>query len=166
MSKLPERNPQAGFIRPKENVGYIVAYDDGQERPLISAHGFHLEPSDFSDLYLPALQFIDDAGNTHFISIATDGTLLVDNNRVVNLNDYYTKQETNGAFSLFRERIEDDFAKSDSVYSKTDIDKTFYKKQDVYNKKEVDDKAVLKAPNGTKYQLTVDNTGKLGTKKL
>ncbi|MBS0949512.1 hypothetical protein JK159_03850 [Weissella minor] len=166
MSKLPERNPQSGFIRPKENVGYIVAYDDGQERNLISAHGFHLESSDFSDLYLPALQFIDDVGKTHFISIATDGTLLVDNNSVVNLNDYYTKQETDGAFSLFRDHIEDDFAKSDSVYSKTDVDKNFYKKQDVYTKKESDARQLLVAPNKTKYLLTVDNSGKLGTKKV
>lgn len=129
MSKLPERNPQPGYIRPKENVGYIVAYDDGQERTLISAHGFHLESSDFNDLYLPALQFIDDAGKTHFISVTTDGTLLVDDSTVVNLNDYYTKQ-------------------------------------DVYSKKEIDDKALLRAPDGTKYQLTVDNAGKLGTQKI
>ena len=165
MSKIPERNPKSGYIRPKDNVGYIVAYDDGTERTLISAHGFHLEPSDFSDLYLPALQFIDDKENSHFISIATDGTLLVDNNSVVNLNDYYTKKDIETVFSLFRDRLYDSFVKTDSVYSKTDSDKTFSKKQEVYTKQEVDDRALIKAPNGTKYRLTVDNNGKLGTEK-
>lgn len=93
MSKLPERNLQSGYIRPKENVGYIVAYDDGQERTLISAHGFHLDPSDFSDLHLPAIQFIDDNGKNHVVSIESDGTLVVNGSNLVNLNDYYTKQE-------------------------------------------------------------------------
>ncbi|MBS0950060.1 hypothetical protein JK159_06755 [Weissella minor] len=168
MSNLPKR-PDIENHRARIGLdqydGLWITIDD-ELRQLVTPLGVHLEASDFSDLYLPGIQFIDDAGNSHFISIATDGTLLVDNNSVVNLNDYYTKKEVDGAFSLFRDHIEDGFVKPDSVYSKTDSDKTFSKKQEVYTKKEVDDRALLKAPNGTKYRLTVDNNGKLGTVKV
>lgn len=123
MSKLPDRNPSSGYIRPEEGVGYVIVNDDGTKRTIITAHGIHLNSSDFSDLYLPALLFTDETGLTHEVSINKQKQLLVDDVAVFNLEDNATRQA-------------------------------------------IGNQALLTAPDGSHYRLTVDNAGKLGTKKM
>lgn len=100
MSKLPNRNPSSGYIKPEEGVGYVISSDDGSKRTIITAHGFHLDSSDFSDLNLPALLFSDEFGNTHEISVDSKNMLLIDDKRLFDLNAYYTKQEVDNMMKL------------------------------------------------------------------
>ncbi|RRG18268.1 hypothetical protein D3P96_03005 [Weissella viridescens] len=100
MSKLPSRNPSSGYIKPEEGVGYVIASDNGAIRTIITAHGFNLDPADFSDLTLPALVFSDEMGHTHEISIDSKNMLLIDEEPMVDLDAYYTKKDVDNMLNL------------------------------------------------------------------
>ncbi len=92
MSKLPRRPPESGHIGLINGEG-LKAKSGTVERLIASSHGIHLAPEDFSDLFLPALKFIDEEAHYHEISINKDRQLLIDNVAVFNLSSYYTKAE-------------------------------------------------------------------------
>lgn len=100
MSKLPSRNPYSGYIKPEEGVGYVVSSDNGAKRTIITAHGFNLDPADFSDLALPALIFSDEMGHTHEISIDSKNILLIDEKPMIDLDVYYTKKDVDKMLNL------------------------------------------------------------------
>lgn len=95
MSKLPKR-PDIENHRVRIGLdqydGLWITIDD-ELRQLATPLGIQLNPSDFSDLYLPALQFVDEDSNIHEISINKDRQLLIDNVAVFNLSSFYTKTE-------------------------------------------------------------------------
>lgn len=95
MSKLPKR-PDIENHRARIGLdqydGLWITIDD-ELRQLATPLGIQLNPSDFSDLCLPALQFSDEESNVHEISINKDKQLLIDNVAVFNLSNFYTKKE-------------------------------------------------------------------------
>lgn len=95
MSKLPER-PIV-----KENIDkfginkdyglWAIASD--KLRSFADPAGIHLHPSDFSDLELPSILFIDEKGYQHELSLNSSYELLIDNKPAIDLSSYYTKKQ-------------------------------------------------------------------------
>ncbi|WP_419155245.1 hypothetical protein [Weissella minor] len=95
MSKLPKR-PDIENHRARIGLdqydGLWITIDD-ELRQLATPLGLQLNPSDFSDLYLPTLQFVDEGSNIHEMSINKEKQLLIDDVAVFNLSNFYTKKE-------------------------------------------------------------------------
>ncbi|WP_419154089.1 hypothetical protein [Weissella viridescens] len=92
----------------------------------------------------------DENGDAHTLKMDSNNGLLVDDYVLFNPNDIYTKTDVDTLLTQLKSLNDSKFAL----------------KSNVYTKKEVDSRPILLAPDGSHFRLTVDNTGKLGTRKV
>lgn len=60
---------------------------NGIQRNMLQPDGIHLSPEDFSDLFLPAINFIDDQGVNHQLAITENQVLTVDDASIFDLKE-------------------------------------------------------------------------------
>ncbi|MHA7611525.1 hypothetical protein ACX2QB_04045 [Weissella viridescens] len=58
---------------------------NGVQRNMVQPDGIHLMPEDFSDISLPAINFIDDQGVNHQLSITNNQLLTIDDESIFDL---------------------------------------------------------------------------------
>ena len=95
MSKLPGRptvQPTVDKFGISKEHG-LWAIVSNKLRSFVDPAGVHLSPSDFSDLYLPAILFIDEDGGQHEISLNSKKELLIDDETILDLSGFYTNSQ-------------------------------------------------------------------------
>ncbi|GAK32060.1 hypothetical protein WOSG25_270060 [Weissella oryzae SG25] len=128
MSKLPGRpviQPTIDKFGINKDYG-LWAIVSNKLRSFVDPAGIHLTPVDFSDLYLPAIIFVDEKGTQHELSLNSKNQLLIDDKAIIDLSELYTKDQV------------------DELLKKA---------------------TVLTSPNGSKYQISINDNGEIITTK-
>ncbi|WP_145912385.1 hypothetical protein [Weissella oryzae] len=128
MNKLPSRpeiQPTIDKFGINKDYG-LWATVSNKLRSFVDPAGIHLTPSDFSDLYLPAILFVDEKGTQHEFSLNSKNQLLIDDKVMIDLSEFYTKAQVD---ELLKEAT------------------------------------ILTSPNGTKYQISINDNGEIVTTK-
>lgn len=80
MEALPNR---PGDIRAVGlNQKGLILRTETTDYPVIDGTGIHLQASDFNGLKLPCLPLIDELGELHYLSVTSQGALLLDGKTV------------------------------------------------------------------------------------